>query len=85
MQEVAAAENVDQSRSYFQASEVHDQSRMTDQKAPSERQQWNKEQEAQEQEASIWDDPDLVPVPVLPDFGDTSLQYEVHGENTLKG
>ena len=43
MQEVAAAENVDQSRSYFQASEVHDQSRMTDQKAPSERQQWNKE------------------------------------------
>ena len=43
MQEVAAAENVNKSRSYFQASEVHDQSHMTDQRVPSERQQWNKE------------------------------------------
>lgn len=66
---------------------MNDQSRMTDQKPASERQQWNKGNEptqeagkggdATQNEASLWDDPDLVPVPVLPSFSDNSLTYEV--------
>lgn len=28
-------------------------------------------------EASLWDDPELVPVPVLPAFSDNSMTYEV--------
>jgi len=36
-------------------------------------------------EESLWDDPDLVPVPVLPTFSDHSVNYEVqvNGENTM--
>ena len=54
---------------------------MTDLNAPSDRKQWNRdveiEERSQQQEASLWDDPDLVPVPVLPQFSENSMTYEV--------
>lgn len=29
-------------------------------------------------EPSVWDDPDMVPVPVLPVFSDNSISYDAH-------
>ena len=58
---------------------------MTDPQVPSDRKQWNREPEieekSQQQEASLWDDPDLVPVPVLPQFSDNSVTYEVEAND----
>lgn len=42
-------------------------------------------EQKEEADESLWDDPDLVPVPVLPSFSENSLTYEVeeNGENTM--
>ena len=64
---------------------------MTDPQAPSDRKQWDRgqdliEERSQQQEASIWDDRDLVPVmPVLPQFSDNSVNYEVQGNDENDG
>lgn len=75
-----ANSSVQESKRTFQPSEANNVSRVTDQQ-PSERPKWQLEETKEEpgQESSLWDDPDLVPVPVLPDFNDNSMTYEVHG------
>ena len=34
--------------------------------------------EEEANEPSVWDDPDMVPVPVLPVFSDNSISYDAH-------
>ena len=63
---------------------------MTEPQVSSDRKRWGGgqteiEEKSQQQEASLWDDPDLVPVPVLPQFSDNSLTYEVQGNDENDG
>ena len=48
----------------------------------------SKQKSDQKDEPSVWDDPDLVPVPVVPAFSDQNMSYEVNdvmqGTNTIK-
>mmetsp|Transcript_16559 Transcript_16559/g.22361 ORF Transcript_16559/g.22361 Transcript_16559/m.22361 type:complete len:102 (-) Transcript_16559:1784-2089(-) len=70
-----------ESRRTFQPSEANNMSGMTEH-VSERRSKWQLEETKEEpgQESSLWDDPDLVPVPVLPDFNDNSVTYEVHGD-----
>ena len=71
---------------------INDVSKISEPKSSVDRAAWNRADpanqahEAQKDEPSLWDDPDLVPVPVLPAFSDNSVNYEVHnnGENSLQ-
>ena len=60
----------------YQPSDLHNVSGFTEpSQRPSERTKWNREEpkQASQVENTIWDDPDLVPVPVMPDFTEQSI------------
>ena len=64
--------NVEESKKTFQPDSINQsqsQSRVSHLAPPN-------EEEANE--PSVWDDPDMVPVPVLPVFSDNSISYDAH-------
>ena len=64
--------NVEESKKTFQPDSINQsqsQSKVSHPAPPN-------EEEANE--PSVWDDPDMVPVPVLPVFSDNSISYDAH-------
>ena len=80
-------DNVNDTKRTFQPSDANnDESRMTEQPS-TDRQRWGRPaqqpMQAQanvlaSQDGNLWDDPDMVPVPVLPQFSENSIHYEAH-------
>ena len=71
--------SVNETKRTFQPSDANNDSRVTEE--VSERQRWNSKPnnktQPEQEDNSLWDDPDMVPVPVLPVFSDNSIVYEV--------
>ena len=76
---VRQSNQVDDTRRTFQPSDLN-QSKLTEQQNSVERAQWDRGQAIEQpaEENSLWDDPDMVPVPVMPVFSDNSMTYDVN-------